>query len=113
MRPILRNVPKARVKLLNFKLVRCLGSGGFSLVYLVRDNWSPDYYALKLIDKKFIMESQREAIIENERFVLGELNSPFVTSLKYCFETVNHFAFVIECTSVARQTVPGESCSTS
>ena len=58
-RPIISTVPRGRVKLQNFKLVRCLGSGGFSLVYLVRDNWKSDYYAMKLIDKKFIMDSER------------------------------------------------------
>jgi serine/threonine protein kinase len=57
LRPIFVEVPRGTVKLSDFKLVRCLGSGGFSLVYLARDNWTGQYLALKMIDKKFILES--------------------------------------------------------
>jgi hypothetical protein len=33
------------------------------LVYLTRDNWSGQFYALKLISKQFILESERETIV--------------------------------------------------
>ena len=59
------------VQLKDFRMIRCLGSGGFSLVYLVRDRMRGDFHALKLIDKSFILESERSMIVENERFVLG------------------------------------------
>lgn len=36
LKPIFSELPKGSVKLLNFRLVRCLGSGGFSLVWLAR-----------------------------------------------------------------------------
>jgi serum/glucocorticoid-regulated kinase 2 len=98
VKPIFEVSLKGKVRLDHFKLVRCLGSGGFSLVYLVRDSWAGQFYALKLINKQFILDSERETIVENERYVLGELRSPFVTELKFCFETKNHFAFMVECT---------------
>jgi len=50
---------KSTIDIKDFKLIRCLGTGGFSLVYLARDKWKGDFYALKLIDKSFILESQR------------------------------------------------------
>jgi serine/threonine protein kinase len=71
LKPIFQVSIKGKVRLDHFRLVRCLGSGGFSLVYLARDNWSAKFYALKLISKQFILESERETIVENERFVLG------------------------------------------
>jgi serum/glucocorticoid-regulated kinase 2 len=46
---------RGKVGLKDFKLVRCLGSGGFSLVYLARDKWSGGFYAMKLIEKSFIL----------------------------------------------------------
>jgi len=52
-------MPKGKIGLNDFKLIKCLGSGGFSLVYLVRDRFEGRYYALKLINKKFMIESQR------------------------------------------------------
>lgn len=38
-------------------MIKCLGSGGFSTVYLARGLFNNKYYAMKLIDKKFILES--------------------------------------------------------
>lgn len=48
---------KGNVGLKDFRIIRCLGTGGFSLVYLARDKWKGDFYALKLMDKSFILES--------------------------------------------------------
>lgn len=71
VKPVFQLRIKGRARLDHFKLVRCLGSGGFSLVYLARDSWSGQFYALKLVNKQFILESERETIVENERYVLG------------------------------------------
>jgi serum/glucocorticoid-regulated kinase 2 len=65
VKPIFQQTIKGRVRLDHFRLLRCLGSGGFSLVYLARDNWSGQFYALKLISKQFILESERDTIVEN------------------------------------------------
>ena len=65
----------------DFKFIKCLGSGGFSTVYLAKGILDNKYHAVKLIDKDFIIDSERDGIIENERFILGELRSPFVTEL--------------------------------
>jgi serum/glucocorticoid-regulated kinase 2 len=48
---------KNNVSMSDFKFVKCLGSGGFSVVYLVKGNFDGKYYALKLINKKFIIDS--------------------------------------------------------
>lgn len=57
----------------DFKIVECLGSGGFSTVFLVKGTFNNKYYAMKLIDKKFINESDRKGIITSERCILEEL----------------------------------------
>jgi serine/threonine protein kinase len=49
----------------DFDVIKCLGSGGFSTVFLVRGNFNNKYYAMKLIDKGFIMETDRDGIVEN------------------------------------------------
>ena len=43
------------VQLSDFDVIKCLGSGGFSTVFLVRGNFNGKYYAMKLIDKNFIL----------------------------------------------------------
>lgn len=45
------------IKLNDFDVIKCLGSGGFSTVFLARANFNNKYYAMKIIDKKFIVES--------------------------------------------------------
>lgn len=49
--------------LCDFDIIKCLGSGGFSSVFLARGNFNNKYYAMKLIEKSFILESERDGII--------------------------------------------------
>ena len=60
-----REIKSKPVTLSDFKLIKCLGSGGFSTVYLSKCLKNNKYYALKLIDKDFIIETEREAIVSN------------------------------------------------
>jgi serum/glucocorticoid-regulated kinase 2 len=48
------------VSLFDFALVKCIGVGGFSRVYLARKKDNGRFYAMKLIDKKLISENQKE-----------------------------------------------------
>ena len=43
----------------DFHLVKCIGLGGFSRVYLVQKKDTGKMYALKLIDKKFIIQNKK------------------------------------------------------
>lgn len=51
------------ILLSDFDIIKCLGSGGFSTVFLVRGNFNAKYYAMKVIDKKFIMDTDRDGIV--------------------------------------------------
>ena len=44
----------------DFILLKCIGVGGFSRVYLVKKKDNGKFYALKLIDKKFILDNKKE-----------------------------------------------------
>jgi serum/glucocorticoid-regulated kinase 2 len=44
-----------RISLGDFKIIKTLGSGGFSNVYLVRAKFNGCFYALKLMKKDFIL----------------------------------------------------------
>jgi serine/threonine protein kinase len=48
---------KGDIQLRQFRIIKCLGSGGFSLVYLAQDKLKGNIHALKLIDKAFILDS--------------------------------------------------------
>lgn len=85
-----------RVGLRDFTLVKCIGVGGFSRVYLVRKRDNGKFYALKLIDKKFIMDNQKEIIVQNERDIMSRLDNQFVAQLHFAFETKFYIAFVLD-----------------
>jgi serine/threonine protein kinase len=53
------------ITLSDFTVIKCLGTGGFSSVFLVQCGFNGKYYAMKLVDKKFILENEREGIVEN------------------------------------------------
>ena len=53
-------------------------------------------FALKLIDKQFIIKNKKEVIVKNERNIMTEINHPFIISLEYAFESRNHIGFVME-----------------
>ncbi|GAM85617.1 hypothetical protein ANO11243_036240 [Dothideomycetidae sp. 11243] len=67
----------------SYKILRLLGEGGFSYVYLVQSPPSPQLYALKKIRCPFGAESVRQAMKEVEAYKL------FAGS-KYIIEAVDH-----------------------
>lgn len=60
MEPYLLNTPpEPKVGLKDFVFLKNIGVGGFSLVYLVRKKDTGKFYALKLIDKEFIIAKKK------------------------------------------------------
>jgi hypothetical protein len=43
-----------KVNILNFKVLRCIGAGGFAKVFLVRSRLDGKFYAMKLIHKEIL-----------------------------------------------------------
>ena len=62
--------PSLRINGRSFKILRLLGEGGFSYVYLVQPSNSPDLYALKKIRCPFGQESVALALKEVEAYSL-------------------------------------------
>ncbi|CAD8062320.1 unnamed protein product [Paramecium sonneborni] len=91
-----QSIQTKRVGLKDFTLIKCIGVGGFSRVYMVRKKDNGKFYALKLIDKKFIFENSKEIIVQNERDIMTKMNNQFITPLHYSFETKYYIAFVLE-----------------
>ncbi|CAD8134349.1 unnamed protein product [Paramecium octaurelia] len=85
-----------KVGLKDFQLIKCIGVGGFSRVYLVRKKDTGIFYALKLIDKKFIIDNKKEIIVQNERDIMVKMENQYVIPLHYAFESKFYIAFVLE-----------------
>jgi serum/glucocorticoid-regulated kinase 2 len=54
-------------------------------MYKARHKQNKKFYALKIIDKKFILENQKEDIIMNERQIMMQTNHPFIVKLEFAF----------------------------
>jgi|LakMenEpi03Aug12_release.lakeMendotaPanAssembly.Ray.scaffolds.fasta_scaffold5076214_1 serum/glucocorticoid-regulated kinase 2 len=71
-----------------------IGLGGFSKVFLgiliyyfikARHLVNQKFYALKVIDKKFILDNNKEDIVLNERHIMIHVNHPFIVKLEFAF----------------------------
>jgi len=78
-------------KINDFTLIKILGTGTFSIVYLAKYNENGVLYALKKISKDKYGEN-----VEREVKVMQRLKHPFIVSVEGFFETVNHFFIVTE-----------------
>ncbi|KAJ4918392.1 hypothetical protein JOQ06_022057 [Pogonophryne albipinna] len=75
---------------------KLLGKGTFGKVILVREKASGIYYAMKILKKEVIIAKDEVAHTLTESRVLKNTRHPFLTSLKYSFQTKDRLCFVME-----------------
>lgn len=59
LQPFISEETSSRVSLKDFKFLKCIGVGGFSRVYLVKKKSTGRIFAMKLIDKEFILKNRK------------------------------------------------------
>ncbi|XP_009882653.1 PREDICTED: G protein-coupled receptor kinase 6-like, partial [Charadrius vociferus] len=70
-----------------FRQYRILGKGGFGEVCACQVRATGKMYACKKLEKKRIKKRKGEAMALNEKQILEKVNSRFVVSLAYAYET--------------------------
>lgn len=78
-----------------FRLYRVLGKGGFGEVCACQVRASGKMYALKKLEKKRVKKRHAEVLSLNEKQILQKINSPFVVSLAYAYETKDALCLVL------------------
>ncbi|VDN57042.1 unnamed protein product [Dracunculus medinensis] len=78
-----------------FRLYRVLGKGGFGEVCACQVRASGKMYALKKLEKKRIKKRHAETLTLNEKQILQRINSRFVVSLAYAYETKDALCLVL------------------
>ncbi|KOS18819.1 Serine/threonine-protein kinase ppk13 [Escovopsis weberi] len=71
----------------NFKILRLLGEGGFSYVYLVEDTHTHELFALKKIRCPFGAESVQQAMREVEAYKLFDHVPTIISAVDHCVAT--------------------------
>ncbi|KAL8999678.1 MAG: hypothetical protein Q9169_001495 [Polycauliona sp. 2 TL-2023] len=81
--------PKLKVNNRSFKLLRLLGEGGFSYVYLVQDTSTSQLYALKKIRCPFGQESVSLALKEAEAYALFSPHPHIIHAVDHAVTSAN------------------------
>lgn len=79
--------PSLKINNRSFKILRLLGEGGFSYVYLVQSPGDPTLYALKKIRCPFGQESVSQALKEVEAYSLFDGEPNIIRALDHSVET--------------------------
>lgn len=80
----------------DFKLLKMIGQGGFASVYLVRKNDNGKLYAMKTIQKQNVSTERQINQTFTERYILQEIDHPFVLKLHWAFTSNSKLYFVMD-----------------
>uniref|UniRef100_A0A8C9WDK2 G protein-coupled receptor kinase n=1 Tax=Scleropages formosus TaxID=113540 RepID=A0A8C9WDK2_SCLFO len=78
-----------------FRHYRVLGKGGFGEVCACQVRATGKMYACKKLEKKRVKKRKGEAMALNEKRILEKVNSNFVVSLAYAYETKDALCLVL------------------
>ncbi|NXT39391.1 GRK7A kinase, partial [Pelecanoides urinatrix] len=74
---------------------RVLGKGGFGEVCAIQVKNTGKMYACKKLDKKRLKKKSGEKMALLEKEILEKVNSPFIVTLAYAYETKTHLCLVM------------------
>ena len=88
---------EAEVALDDFEALDTLGAGAFGSVFKVRKKDSGQIFALKVLNKRKLVENKQLKHVVNEAKIHLALDSPFIVKLHYKFQTPRKLYFVMDC----------------
>ena len=84
------------ISLEDFETLKLLGKGSYGKVYLVKNINSNKVYAMKVLDKQFLIDKDQISHIKTERIALEKLRHPFIVKLNYAFQDIKNLYFITE-----------------
>ena len=97
------NIPSTRISLDasstsldDFKKLEVIGQGSFGKVFLVKNINNNKIYAMKVLEKKFLIQKKQISHTKTERIALEKLKHPFIVKLNYAFQDITNVYFVTE-----------------
>ena len=88
---------KSEINLKKFKIMSLLGVGGFGTVFKVKHILTGKIYAMKVMNKNYIIKKKYLHYIVSEFEIMKSLAGfPFVLDLHYCFQSANFLYLIID-----------------
>ena len=85
------------INLKKFKILSLLGIGGFGTVFKVKHILTDKIYAMKVMNKNYIIKKKYLHYVVSELEIMKILSGfPFIIDLHYCFQTANYLYLVID-----------------
>ena len=79
-----------------FEFLTVIGRGGFGKVWKVQYKKTKEYFALKEMSKRKIIDRKSEKSINSERKFLSILNHPFIVNMHYAFQDKDNLYLVMD-----------------
>ncbi|BFU24294.1 PH domain containing protein kinase, putative [Entamoeba histolytica HM-1:IMSS-B] len=80
----------------DFDIITLLGKGAFGKVLLVRYKRTGEKFALKMVEKKKVIEMEELEHTMTEKNILQKVKHPFLVNLYYSFQSATHLHYVID-----------------
>lgn len=80
----------------SFEKLKLLGKGDVGKVYLVREKATKRLYAMKILNKKEMVERKKIKRVLAEQGILATANHPFIVSLYHSFQSEDHLYLCME-----------------
>ena len=90
------SLESSNLSLEDFKTLKTLGKGSFGKVYLVKNINTDKIYAMKVLDKQFVIQKKQISHTKTERIALEKLKHPFIVKLRYAFQDIINLYFITE-----------------
>jgi serum/glucocorticoid-regulated kinase 2 len=79
-----------------YNTVSVIGNGSYAKVLLVKDKYTNEYFALKILKKEHVEKRKQEDKVLVERNILVDIDHPFIIHFKGSFQTLKKLYFVLE-----------------
>ena len=92
-----KKINKSEINLKKFKILSLLGVGGFGTVFKVKHTLTDKIYAMKVMNKNYVIKKKYLHYIVSEFEIMKSLGGfPFVLDLHYCFQSANYLYLIID-----------------
>ncbi|KAI3400947.1 hypothetical protein diail_1155 [Diaporthe ilicicola] len=87
---------KGKYSLVDFDILRTLGTGSFGRVHLVQSKHNSRFYAVKVLKKAQVVKMKQVEHTNDERKMLGEVKHPFLVTLWGTFQDSRNLYMVMD-----------------